>query len=173
VLPGLDSPLYWKPYLESRELRLPLAVRRTADDLSAPQLRDSPHHIGRRRLLVAGYAIYGLLYLLIGQLQSGSLWLYPLFAGYGLFLSATEGVKKALVADLALPGERGTAFGWFNLITGLALLPASLLFGGLMQSYGAPVAFAVAAIFALLAAGLLAVMPLGRHHCGESVFAGS
>jgi MFS family permease len=112
--------------------------------------------IGRRRLLVAGYASYGLLYLLIGQLRSGSLWLYPLFAGYGLFLSATEGVEKALVADLALPGERGTAFGWFNLVTGLALLPASLLFGGLMQRFGAQVAFSVSAGWALLAAALLA-----------------
>ncbi len=111
---------------------------------------------GRRRLLVAGYASYGLLYLLIGQLRSGSLWLYPLFAGYGLFLSATEGVEKALVADLALPGERGTAFGWFNLVTGLALLPASLLFGGLMQRFGAQVAFSVSAGWALLAAALLA-----------------
>jgi len=117
--------------------------------------------IGRRRLLVAGYASYGVLYLLIGQLQSGSVWLWPLFAGYGLFLSATEGVEKALVADLALPEERGTAFGWFNLVTGLALLPASLLFGGLMQGYGAAVAFVVAAAFALLAALLLALMPLG------------
>lgn len=116
--------------------------------------------IGRRRLLVAGYASYGALYLLIGHLQIGSLWLWPLFAGYGLFLSATEGVEKALVADLALPGERGTAFGWFNLVTGLALLPASLLFGGLMQGYGAPLAFAVAAAFALLSAVLLALMPL-------------
>lgn len=117
--------------------------------------------IGRRRLLVAGYASYGVLYLLIGQLQSGSVWLWPLFAGYGLFLSATKGVEKALVADLAPAGERGTAFGWFNLVTGLALLPASLLFGGLMQSYGAAVAFVVAAAFALLAALLLALMPLG------------
>lgn len=116
--------------------------------------------IGRRRLLVAGYASYGLIYLLIGHLQSGSLWLWPLFAGYGLFLSATEGVEKALVADLAIPGERGTAFGWFNLVSGLALLPASLLFGGLMQGFGAQAAFAVAAAFALLAAMLLAVMPL-------------
>ena len=116
--------------------------------------------IGRRRLLVAGYASYGVLYLLIGHLQSGSAWLWPLFAGYGLFLSATEGVEKALVADLARSGERGTAFGWFNLVTGLALLPASLLFGGLMQAYGAPAAFALAAAFALLAALVLAVMPL-------------
>jgi MFS family permease len=116
--------------------------------------------IGRRRLLVAGYASYGVLYLLIGQLQGGSVWLWPLFAGYGLFLSATEGVEKALVADLALPDERGTAFGWFNLVTGLALLPASLLFGGLMQGYGAGLAFTVAAAFALLAAVLLALLPL-------------
>lgn len=124
--------------------------------------------IGRRRLLVAGYASYGLIYLLIGHLQSGSLWLWPLFAGYGLFLSATEGVEKALVADLALPGERGTAFGWFNLVTGLALLPASLLFGGLMQTYGAPAAFAMAAAFALSAALLLAAMPLGRRRAPGS-----
>ena len=116
--------------------------------------------IGRRRLLVASYASYEVLYLLIGHLQSGSLWLWPLFAGYGLVLSATEGVEKALVADLAPPDERGTAFGWFNLVTGLALLPASLLFGGLMQGYGAAVAFEVAAAWALLAAALLALMPL-------------
>ncbi|NCU76036.1 MAG: MFS transporter [Synechococcaceae bacterium WB7_1C_051] len=115
--------------------------------------------IGRRRLLVAGYTTYGLLYLLIGHLQRGSLWIWPLFAAYGLFLSATEGVEKALVADLALPSERGTAFGWFNLVTGLSLLPASLIFGGLMQSYGASAAFAVAAAFALAAAVLLALMP--------------
>jgi MFS family permease len=113
-------------------------------------------------MLVLGYASYGVLYLLIGHLQSGSLWLWPLFAGYGLFLSATEGVEKALVADLAIPGQRGTAFGWFNLVCGLALLPASLLFGGLMQSYGTPVAFSVAAAFALLAALLLVVIPLER-----------
>ncbi|NDA75476.1 MAG: MFS transporter [Synechococcaceae bacterium WB9_3_282] len=115
--------------------------------------------IGRRRLLVAGYTTYGLLYLLIGHLQRGSLWIWPLFAAYGLFLSATEGVEKALVADLALPSERGTAFGWFNLVTGLSLLPASLIFGGLMQGYGASAAFAVAAAFALAAAVLLALMP--------------
>jgi len=41
VLPGLDFPPYWNTYLESRELWLPLAVRRTADDISAPQPRDS------------------------------------------------------------------------------------------------------------------------------------
>ncbi len=69
---------------------------------------------------------YGLFYWLIGQLQAGGPRLVPLFASYGLFLSATEGVEKALVADLSSAGQRGTAFGWFNLTTGLMVLPASM-----------------------------------------------
>ena len=116
--------------------------------------------IGRRRLLVAGYASYAVLYGVMGRLQSGGWPLVLLFAGYGLFLSATEGVEKAMVADLADPEERGTAFGWFNLVTGLALLPASLIFGTLMQISGPPAAFGVAALFALLAAVWLAVLRL-------------
>jgi MFS family permease len=44
--------------------------------------------------------------------------LFALFGIYGLFRAATEGVEKALVADLAPAGMAGTAFGWFNLITG-------------------------------------------------------
>ncbi|HRC73457.1 MAG TPA: hypothetical protein PK880_13135 [Candidatus Competibacter sp.] len=55
--------------------------------------------------------------------------LFGLFAFYGLFMVATEGVEKALVADLAAPERRGTAFGWFNPTTGVFLLPASVLFG--------------------------------------------
>ena len=67
-------------------------------------------------------------------------------------LSATEGVEKALVADLSRPGERGTAFGWFNLITGLTLLPASLLFGWLYGRCGPELAFTAGGILALVAA---------------------
>jgi len=68
-------------------------------------------------------------------------------------------VEKALVANLALTRERDTAFVWFNLVTGLAVLSASFLIGWLMQGFGAAAAFSVAATLALLAAGLLAVMP--------------
>ena len=115
--------------------------------------------VGRRRLLVGGYVAYSLFYLVMGHLQQIGAGIYPFFASYGLFLSATEGVEKALVADLARPEERGTAFGWFNLISGLLLLPASLLFGWLYDGFGAPVAFSVAGTFALLAALMLALQP--------------
>ena len=110
---------------------------------------------GRKRLILSGWAIYGVFYLILG-LNGGQTWLlWPLFAGYGLFLAATEGAEKALVADLAPAALLGTAYGWFNLTAGLLLLPASLLFGWLWQSAGPALAFGVAASCALLAALLL------------------
>jgi len=111
--------------------------------------------IGRMRLILAGWAVYGLFYLLLGINGFHSVLLWPLFAFYGLFLAATEGAEKALVADLA-PRERlGTAYGWFNLTAGVMLLPASLLFGWLWQGVAAQAAFAFSAGCALAAALLL------------------
>lgn len=112
--------------------------------------------LGRTRLLTTGYVAYGLLYWGLGLLDvQDSPLLFVLFAGYGLFLAATEGVEKALVADLAPEERRGTAFGWFNLTAGLFLLPASILFGSLYETFSPLLAFAFSGSCALLAAGLL------------------
>ena len=110
---------------------------------------------GRVRLLVIGYAAYGVVYLCMGLLSDAGPLLFALFAGYGLFFAATEGVEKALVADLAASEQRGTAYGWFNLVSGLLLLPASVLFGWLYQATSPLIAFAFGACCALLAAILL------------------
>jgi MFS family permease len=111
--------------------------------------------VGRRRVLGGGYLSYGLFYLLMAALPGGGPWLFVLFASYGLFMAATEGVEKALVADLAPPELRGTAFGWFNMTTALMLLPSSVLFGWLYQGAGPAVAFGLAGGCALGAAALL------------------
>lgn len=113
---------------------------------------------GRTRLLVAGWLAYAAFYAAMGFASDGlgPLGLGLTFGFYGLFLAATEGVEKALVADLAAADRRGTAFGWFHLVTGAALLPASLLFGLLYESISATAAFVVAATCAAAAAGLLA-----------------
>jgi MFS family permease len=113
--------------------------------------------VGRRRVLVGGYLAYGLFYLLMAALRSGGPWLFALFGFYGLFMAATEGVEKALVADLAPAALRGTAFGWFNMTTALMLLPSSLLFGWIYQGAGPATAFALAGVCALGAGLLLAV----------------
>ncbi len=117
--------------------------------------------IARQYLLLAGWGLYAALYLGFGLVTAaGSLpWL---FAGFGLYLALTEGAEKALVADLA-GTARGTAYGWFHLISGLTLLPASLLMGLLWEALGALPAFGVAATLALLAAAALpaALAPRG------------
>ncbi|MCB1826729.1 MAG: MFS transporter [Candidatus Competibacteraceae bacterium] len=110
--------------------------------------------LGRPRLIVGGWLIYAGFYLLLG-FNGHPVLLWPLFGLYGLFMAATEGAEKALVADLAPRALLGTAYGWFNMIAGIMLLPASVLFGGLWQQAGAPVAFGFGAGCALAAALLL------------------
>lgn len=148
--------------LRARELGVPeaqvpllwAAVSAVAMLASTP-LSGLSDRVGRVRLLVAGYLAYGLFYLGLGLIGGDGPLLYLLFAGYGLFMAATEGVEKALVADLAPAGRQGTAFGWFNLTAGVCLLPASLAFGALYQGVAPWAAFAFSAACALAAALLL------------------
>ncbi|MCS6947249.1 MAG: MFS transporter, partial [Steroidobacteraceae bacterium] len=60
---------------------------------------------------------------------------------WGLHMGLTQGALAALVADTAPATLRGTAFGLFNLLTGLALLLGSALAGALWDRYGAPATF--------------------------------
>ncbi len=134
--------------LRARELGVPAAqlpllwaaVSGIAMLFSAP-LSGLSDRIGRIHVLRAGYLAYAIFYFLLGQVTHASWLLYGLFGFYGLFLAATEGVEKALVADLAPPERAGMAFGWFNLVAGAMLLPASLLFGLLYQAVSPTVAF--------------------------------
>ncbi|MGM9481528.1 MFS transporter [Roseateles sp. NT4] len=113
--------------------------------------------VGRVRLLVAGYIAYAAFYAGMAVWAEPGWRLYLLFGLYGIFMAATEGVERALLADLAPPEQRGTAFGWLNLTMGAMLLPASLLFGGLWEGLSATVAFGFSATCALAAALILAL----------------
>jgi len=81
------------------------------------------------------------------------------FAGaafWGLHMAFTQGLLSKLVADTAPADLRGTAFGVFNLVSGVSLFLASLVAGSLWTAFGAPAPFIAGAGFALLAAaGLL------------------
>jgi len=106
---------------------------------------------GRRPLLVAGWLIYAAVYFGFGA--AAAPWqVWALFAAYGLYFGATEGVESALVADFVPASRRGAAFGFYNLAIGIASLPASLLFGFLFDRAGARAAFTFGAAMALAAA---------------------
>jgi MFS family permease len=118
--------------------------------------------LGRRPLIVSGWTLYALVYLgFAGATRHWHAW--ALFALYGVFFGLTEGVEKALVADLVPAARRGAAFGWFNLAFGLAALPASVIFGAIWDRWGAPTAFGFGAAMSLLAtAGIVLVAPSDR-----------
>jgi MFS family permease len=117
---------------------------------------------GPRRAIAGGWLVYAVVY--AGFALATEAWqAWLLFVVYGLFYGLTEAPEKALVANLAPPDRRGLAFGAFHLVVGVAVLPASLLFGLLWNEYGAPVAFFTGAGLALAAAAALPfAIPAGQ-----------
>jgi MFS family permease len=72
---------------------------------------------------------------------------------WGIHMGFTQGVLAALIADVAPPELRGTAYGVFNLLTGVTLLAASIIAGALWDMTGPQGTFLVGAAFAALALG--------------------
>ena len=118
--------------------------------------------VGRVPLIVAGWLIFAAVYLAFGRAtQTWQAW--ALFAVYGTYFGLTEGVEKALVADLVPEDKRGAGFGWYNLAIGLGALPASVIFGAVWDRWGAAAAFELgAALSAVAAVALLFVVPMRR-----------
>nr|WP_279382558.1 MFS transporter [Acanthopleuribacter pedis] len=109
--------------------------------------------IGRLRLIVWGWLLFGAVYLAFGWVDD-LLPMCSLFIGYGVVFGLTEPCQKALVADFCEPHTRGVHFGFFNAVIGLAALPASFLFGFLWYALGKEVAFGVGALTAWCAVAL-------------------
>jgi MFS family permease len=110
--------------------------------------------LGRRRVIGAGWVVYALVYAGFALTTSeGSL--VVLFLVYGFYYGFAEGTERALVADLAPTDLRGTAFGLYNAVLGVGALLASVVFGLIWRSAGAPAAFSVGAALAIVATLLL------------------
>lgn len=122
--------------------------------------------VGRWPVLIAGWAVYALVYLGFAFVNHGALWqFWALLAAYGVYYGLTEGVEKSLVADFAPSAHRGTAFGLYHSAVGIAALPASLLFGVFWEQLGPRVAFGIGAGLAGAAAVLLAILFTAAPRC--------
>ncbi|MEA2903188.1 MAG: hypothetical protein QOI12_575 [Alphaproteobacteria bacterium] len=110
--------------------------------------------IGRFGLLAAGFGL--LIAADLALAFAGNVALVVLgVALWGLHMGLTQGILATLVADTAPADLRGTAFGLFNLITGLATLAASVAAGALWDMAGAQTTFLAGAIVTALALGML------------------
>ncbi|SDO32385.1 Predicted arabinose efflux permease, MFS family [Paenibacillus sp. yr247] len=112
--------------------------------------------IGRRPVLISGFFIFAAVYFGFGMAKSVA-WIWVLFFLYGFYYAFTDGIQKAYIADIVPEGQRGTAMGTYNALTGLAALPASIIAGFLWQSFGPMVAFSSSSIIAILAAILMII----------------
>lgn len=110
--------------------------------------------ISHSALLAWGLAVLAAADLL---LAAGSHWGMAAagIALWGLHMAMTQGLLATMVAETAPADLRGTAFGFFNLVSGLALLVASTLAGVLWDQLGAPATFAAGLVFSLAALALL------------------
>ncbi len=86
-------------------------------------------------------------------------WVWAGIALWGLHMAMTQGLLATMVADTAPADLRGTAYGFFNLLSGLAMLIASALAGFLWDRFGAPFTFLAGLAFCLVALGLLRKRP--------------
>lgn len=116
--------------------------------------------IGRRRMIVAGWTVYGIIYL--GFSLANAIWqVWALYIAYGLYYGLAEGSARALVADTVRAEQRGTAYGVFNAAVGITAFPASFIAGLLWQGlgpwlgFGPSAPFLFGAVLAFLAVVLL------------------
>jgi MFS family permease len=102
--------------------------------------------VGPRRVVMAGWAIYGLAYLGMASARS-ALHIVILYIFYGVYYGLSYGTAKALVADLVPAESRGMAYGTYNAVLGLTDLPASFIAGILWSGAGAWKGFGPSAPF--------------------------
>ncbi|MEY3674751.1 MAG: hypothetical protein RJB47_1459 [Pseudomonadota bacterium] len=122
--------------------------------------------ISHTRLLVAGLLV---LVLADAVLATSTDWVSLLLgvALWGVHMGMTQGLLATMVADTAPADLRGTAFGLFNLVSGVAMLIASVLAGWLWDTHGAASTFVAGAVFALSALLLLGLRP-SDHNKGHA-----
>jgi MFS family permease len=112
--------------------------------------------LSHNRLLALGLIVLIIADMVLAQSNHWSTLLLGV-ALWGIHMGMTQGLLAAMVADTAPSDLRGTAYGFFNLMSGLALLVASILAGFVWDQFGAATTFYTGAGFCLLAlAGLIA-----------------
>jgi len=134
------APLMW----------LALSGAKAASNLPGGWVAD---RIGRKRTLVGAWLLYAVFYAAAPHVTT-PLAFAALVISYGAYYGLSEGSERALLAEQAPPSMRGRAFGAMHAVTGLAVLPANLIFGVLYARHVA-LAFGVSAACAATAAVLL------------------
>ena len=110
--------------------------------------------IGRAPVLVSAFVLFALINVGFAYV-SNPIYLWALFACYGLFIGLTDGVLKAFVSDLSLRESHGEAFGIYHTVIGFSTIAGNIIAGFLWQAYGSFWPFMLSAILILIASMML------------------
>ncbi len=118
--------------------------------------------VGKEKILIVGFLVYAIVYYGFGVSTSTGA-LLGLFALYGLYSAATDGVQKAFISDLVDTNKKGTGLGIYNALLGITLLPASLIAGLLYDRVNSSVPFFFGAAMASIATIMMIVFLLRKN----------
>jgi MFS family permease len=110
--------------------------------------------IGKEKILVVGFLIYAIVYYGFGAADHVGT-IITLFALYGFYSAATDGIQKAFISDIVDKNKQGTGLGIYNALLGVTLLPASLIAGLLYDKVNSSIPFYFGATTAIVSAILM------------------
>lgn len=117
---------------------------------------------GRRRALVPGYALYGVVYLGFALFIDKTA-LVALFVVYGAYTALISGAERAFLVESAPTEFRGTVLGIYGMLQGIGLLLSSIIAGLLWDSINSAAPFWLGGILGLLSAAAITVILGARH----------
>ncbi|MDP2689474.1 MAG: MFS transporter [Deltaproteobacteria bacterium] len=117
--------------------------------------------VGVKNMITASFIFYAAVYAGVG-FSTAPLHIWLLFPLYGVYKGMTEGTQKAYLASIAPPRQKATAFGVYHTVSGLMLLPSSIIAGRLWDSAGPSATFFYGSVMAMLAAVVFALSGKGR-----------
>ena len=115
--------------------------------------------IGREKLIILGFLVYGIVYYFFGRFNSINVFIL-LFILYGFYCALTDGSQKAMISDIVSKDLKGTGFGVYHAVLGITLLPASLIAGLLYDRVNSNAPFYFGSVMALIATILMIIFTI-------------
>ena len=110
--------------------------------------------LGKQKIFTFGLIIFSVVYFGFALVDDIN-FIWILFALYGIYAAATEGVSKAWISDLIPDEQRGSAIGLLTMITSFSVMIGSFLTGILWDHFGSSVPFLISAIISLVISVLI------------------
>ncbi len=153
--------IYARDYYPEYEVLLLYIAFVLTDAVSTYPFARASDRFGRKPILVLGFAFLALTSTW-AHLATSWLTVIPLFILFGLSVGALTPVQVTLVADLVQPERAASVLGAFQMVIGVAALPAGVIIGYLWQTFNPLVAFDFSMIFAFAAIFLMSLIKVGK-----------